>query len=470
MPGDDGGGWARRLVITRHGRGATGGGEGDRPSGEHGEAGHEGEHEEAEHGGASGRCDDRSSTPKEGEWNQPDGELGEAKHTGTGDMGPESAKPGGTSDGGDGAKREGAEHEGRRGRGDGKEAEGAEHGGASVSGDDRSGKPEEGDRNQPDGELGEAKHLGTGGAEQASAKPGGTSKGGDGGDARAGTPNEGVMNQHDGEQGEPKPAESRGEDAAHGAEGAEHAANAEGEHTKSNGASSEPTAGEHEGRDVVNTDKKAEPEVGRKRLCEGAGQLGGANATSSVGACSNGESIKSSEPGHIIVSNSSSAESGGSRGQMARISTGIGSTVHTLALWEVDEHTKQPSILRASQHRRTLARTAAGVNTVSQQEAACPRWRQRTQRRWGEPYEPHGLSSSEGRGRPRPRPPARGENRWPRVGAVTGAAPTGDRVVWSERRSTSGGPKGSKVRSQAQHARKVALPAPSRSGEPGTPK
>ena len=82
------------------------------------------------------------------------------------------------------------------------------------------------------------------------------------------------MNQHDGELGESKHAGTGGEDAEPGAsvrgdgkghEGAEHdgrsggGANAEGEHPKADGASSDPTAGEHEGPDVANAGRKTEP-------------------------------------------------------------------------------------------------------------------------------------------------------------------------------------------------------------------
>ena len=59
---------------------------------------------------------------------------------------------------------------------------------------------------------------------------------------------------------------------------------------------------------------------------------------------------------------------------MAMISTGKGSSVQALARWSSEAHTKQAPVLRASQQRRTFARTAAGFIAVSQQEAACPRW------------------------------------------------------------------------------------------------
>ena len=58
---------------------------------------------------------------------------------------------------------------------------------------------------------------------------------------------------------------------------------------------------------------------------------------------------------------------------MAKISTGKESDVHSVALCKREAHTKQAPVLRASQHCRTLARTAAAVMTVSQHEAACPR-------------------------------------------------------------------------------------------------
>ena len=70
---------------------------------------------------------------------------------------------------------------------------------------------------------------------------------------------------------------------------------------------------------------------------------------------------------------SSGSESEAVRGQMAIISTGKESDVHSVALWEREAHTKQAPVLRASQHSRTLARTAAAVMTVSQHDAACPR-------------------------------------------------------------------------------------------------
>ena len=90
---------------------------------------------------------------------------------------------------------------------------------------------------------------------------------------------------------------------------------------------------------------------------------------------SNGEAAASSEPGHGNDGGpdaSSWSESGAARDQMAIISTGKGSTGHSLALCEREAHTRQAPVLRASQHCRTLARTAAGVVTISQHDAACP--------------------------------------------------------------------------------------------------
>ena len=126
----------------------------------------------------------------------------------------------------------------------------------------------------------------------------------------------------------------------------------------------------------------AEPEGARDSGRDGDGEgrtrgmaaeSKGAKATSSAADWSCRESPTSSDPGHIIGSGSSFSEIAGSRGQMAMISTGKGSTVHTLTLWEGEEHVKQVPSRRAIQHRRTLVRTVVGRKAVSQPDAAWPR-------------------------------------------------------------------------------------------------
>ena len=89
-----------------------------------------------------------------------------------------------------------------------------------------------------------------------------------------------------------------------------------------------------------------------------------------------GEAVPSSNSSHGYGEGpkaSSWSESGAAQDQMAIISTGKESAGHSLALWEREAQTKQAPVLRASQHCRTLARTAAGFMTVSQHDAACPR-------------------------------------------------------------------------------------------------
>ena len=89
-----------------------------------------------------------------------------------------------------------------------------------------------------------------------------------------------------------------------------------------------------------------------------------------------GEDASSSSSSHGPCGDSwesAGSESEAARGQMAKISTGKESDVHSVALWRREAQTKQAPVLRASQHSITLARTAAAVMTVSQQEAACPR-------------------------------------------------------------------------------------------------
>ena len=168
----------------------------------------------------------------------------------------------GTGDGEEGEHGE-TEHEGRSGRDGGTEPTEAEYGGAGSGGDARSGAPKEGERNQHDGELGEATHAGIG---EEDAEPLG-----------------------DGEEDEDAELGGRigcGVDGEH--EGAGHrgasGANTEGEHKKPAGTSREATAEEHDGPDDANVGRKAEPPAVGKRLCEGTVQRWGAKATSRVGA------------------------------------------------------------------------------------------------------------------------------------------------------------------------------------------
>ena len=147
-----------------------------------------------------------------------------------------------------------------------------------------------------------------------------------------------------------------------------------------------------------------------------------------------------------------------SAGHMARSSAGNGPTGHSCVGCDGEEHPKQTPSRRAIQHLRTLVRTAVGRKATSQPDATWPRWRQRTQRRWGF------LPGGERRPWPRPRsarPPARP----PRPAATTEKAPSP-----GGGEEAAGGSKRSKERSQAQQSRNEGAASGTRRGEPGMPR